>query len=97
MKTWCIVIGIDKFYLTEQEKNYYLTSINKGAKYVDLGGMVLGPNFQSLVSLDTIEESKQLEEGKFKCEYGRWHKNVCDCEERRRVAKLLPTGGVYEN
>ena len=73
MKPWLIVIGIDKFYLTDKEKDFYLQSVGKGMKFVDMGDKILGSNFQYIAKDIVIEESKMLEEGKWKCKHGKWH------------------------
>lgn len=80
-KNWVLTIGIEKFYLTEAEKEAYLGAVNKGAKYVEFDGMVLGNNFQSLVSLQVIKTNKQLEEGYWSCENGSLHGRgeICNC------------------
>lgn len=79
MKPWLIVIGIDKFYLTEKEKDYYLTAIMSGVKFVDLGDKVLGANFQYMVKDTAVEETKMLSEGKWQCEKGKWHTKGWEC------------------
>jgi len=86
-KNWIITIGIDKFYLTQGEVDFYLHSLAKGSKYVKIGeDKVLGSNFQSLVRVSTFEETKMLSEGRWQCAHGKWHVKgwQCFCE------KLLP-------
>jgi hypothetical protein len=79
MKTWIVVIGIDKFYLTEKEKEYYLQAISSGAKFVDLGDKILGSNFQYMAQNAAIEETKMLDEGRWFCSKGKWHQKGWDC------------------
>lgn len=69
---WVLTIGVDKFYLTEQEKESYLKAVNIGVKYVQIRGMILGTSFQSLVQ-------KQALEGKWQCEWGKWHEKNGEC------------------
>jgi hypothetical protein len=86
-KDWIITIGIDKFYLTQKECDFYLVSLANGAKYVKIDDTkVLGANFQSLVHTSVITESKMLAEGRWQCNYGKWHQEgwSCYCD------KLLP-------
>lgn len=78
-KNWILTIGIDKFYLTEEQKDFYLESVGEGSKYVVIDNKYLGVNFQSLVSKVTVEETKMLESGKSLCDYGKWHWNLRDC------------------
>lgn len=79
-KDWVLTIGIDKFYLTEKEKDFYLESINKGAKYVAIDSQkLLGTNFQSLVSMQELSDSEHLAKGEEKCKYGKWHRGSCAC------------------
>lgn len=42
---WEIVYGIDKFYLTNEEKEFLLDAFNKGHKYVDIKGNILTDKF----------------------------------------------------
>lgn len=69
---WVLTIGIDKFNLTAEEKERYLTAVNQGAKYVQIRGMILGSTFQTLVQ-------KEVLDGRWECEYGKWHKNGTEC------------------
>ena len=91
MKDWIIVIGIERFYLTDKEKEYYLQAINNGVKYVDLGDKVLGSNFQYLAKNTAIEEAKMLDEGKWLCDKGKWHTKgwQCTCEFQKESKSLV--------
>lgn len=92
-KNWILTIGIDKYYLTEQEKEFYLTSISKGSKYVAIDeNKLLGINFQSLVNKKAIEETEMLEKGKTKCKYGKWHSGSCSCNIEYEIVdgKAIP-------
>ena len=86
MKPWLIVIGIDKFYLTDKEKDYYLSAIKAEVKFVELEDKVLGANFQYIAKDTAIEETKMLDEGKWLCPKGKWHgagwECTCDVKEK---------------
>lgn len=88
MKVWLVVIGIDKFYLTEQEKEYYLSAISGGVKFVDLGDKVLGANFQYMAKNTAIEETKMLDEGKWLCKSGKWHSKGWDCTCENKIEQI---------
>lgn len=72
MKDYVLTIGIDKFYLTKEEKEFYVSSVENGAKLVRIGDMVLGVNFQSLAHKNVIA-------GKEQCDSGNWHTKGTDC------------------
>lgn len=72
MQDWILTIGIDKFTLTEREKEYYVSNVNKGAKYVQVRGMLLSTGFQTLVQKEALE-------GKWQCELGNWHNKNAEC------------------
>ena len=78
-KNWILTIGIDKFYLTDEEKDFYLVSISHGNKYVSFQDKILGANLQSLVNISITEETKMIESGKKKCEFGKWHSVLRNC------------------
>lgn len=84
MKDYVLTIGIDKFYLSEQEANFYLSSIDKGAKYVKIGDLTLGTSFQSLVHKNALE-------GKYQCDTGEWHTKGAECYHNGEW-KELPNG-----
>lgn len=93
MKPWLIVIGIDKFYLTDKEKDYYLQAITSGVKFVDLGDKVLGANFQYMAKDTAITETKMLDEGKWLCPKGKWHTKgwECTCDTKLSLPKEYQT------
>lgn len=89
-KTWKLVIGIETFYLTDREKDFYLSSVAKGAKYVQVNDLLmLGANFQSLQHEEIQSERQNIEEGRYKCKYGRWHREgwACMCAPMKFDAK----------
>ncbi len=71
-RDWVLTIGIDKFFLTFEEKEHYLKSVERGAKFVQVRDKVLGVSFQSLAP-------KQELEGKYKCDSGNWHTKGAEC------------------
>lgn len=81
-KDWIITIGIDKFFVTEKQKDFYLQAITAGNKYVVLDDTkVLGTNFQTIVHISEKDITKQLESGKWQCEKGKFHakESICTC------------------
>lgn len=79
-KDWVLTIGIDKFYLTKEEKDFYLESIAKGSKYVVIDtNKILGTSFQSLVSQQELSDGAYLAKGMEQCSFGKWHKGTCMC------------------
>lgn len=79
-KKWKLIIGIEAYYLTDSQKDFYLDAVNKGVKYVALDEKrYLGTQFQTLVHLDVIDESKKMDTGKWQCSYGKWHEKGWDC------------------
>lgn len=81
-KDWVLTIGIDKYYLTSEQKEFYLKSIADGNKYVVIDNKYLGVSFQSLVHKDVIEETKMINDGKYRCVYNKWHPNGVSCSCR---------------
>ena len=80
MKDWILTIGIDKFYLTKKQADFYLQKVGEGAKYVAFDeNKVLGVNFQTLVNSKAVDETKALSEGKWECETGKWHSRNAKC------------------
>jgi hypothetical protein len=98
MKEWIIVIGIEKFYLTDKEKNYYLSALNTGVKFVDMGDKILGANFQYMAKTSVFEETKMLDEGKWRCEFGKWHTKgwACSCEAIGKIKSIEGIGEIIE-
>lgn len=56
---WAIVYGVDKFHITNEEKQYFLGSLQKGAKFVEIKGNVLTDKFLYII-LDE-EKYRRLE------------------------------------
>lgn len=79
MKDFVLTIGIDKFYLSKDEADFYLRAVDNGAKYVKVRDLVLGVNFQTLVPVSISEEQKRIESGQFKCSFGKWHDKGDQC------------------
>jgi hypothetical protein len=96
-KKWKLTIGIEPFYLTEDQKDFYLKAINNGVKYVQLDDKTfVGNSFQSLVHLDTLEENKKIEKGKWKCSYGKWHTEGWSCNCNLELVFDEKTGKYIE-
>lgn len=48
--TWTLTIGIDRFILTDQEKDFYLQCVQNGDKHIQIkSGLYVDPNYKSLV------------------------------------------------
>lgn len=55
---WVVAYGIEKFYLTDAEKDYLLTSLEKGAKFVQIKGNVLTDKFMYIVrDIDEVKHT----------------------------------------
>lgn len=72
MKDYVLTIGIDKFYLSQGEADFYLAAVDQGVKYVQIGDLTLGINFQSLAHKEALA-------GKVRCKAGNWHTNKAEC------------------
>jgi hypothetical protein len=79
-RSWRLTIGRNHYYLTEQEKTFYLTSISAGQDFVVLkSGKILSKQFMDLVPLNAIEEAEKLDAGKWECEWKHWHSKGAEC------------------
>ena len=78
---WKLTVGIDHFWLNEEEKNTLLQGMSGGKEFVVLksGLMIATRAIQTLVPREVIETTENLDDGKFECEYGKWHNEVCIC------------------
>lgn len=85
-RPWILTIGIDKFRLTPDEHDKYLEAVNKGARYVVIQGNVLSTQFQTLVRKESLE-------GKWQCDYGKWHALTADCLCNSEF-RQLPNGSI---
>ncbi len=57
---WEVVYGIEKFYLTNEEKQYFLNSLINGAKFVDIKGNILTDKFLYIgIDIDKYEQLKK--------------------------------------
>jgi len=79
MNRWRLTIGTNHYYLTKEEKDFYLNSLASGQEYVVMGNKVLSSRFMDLVSDDALEETKNIDEGKYLCAFGKWHVNKTEC------------------
>lgn len=51
---WVVAYGLDKFYLTNKEKDHLLNSLQSGARFVEIKGNVLTDKFMYI----TVEEEE---------------------------------------
>jgi hypothetical protein len=95
---WSITIGIEKHWVTTEEKDFYLKCINNGEVLVALRGgtILLGKNVQQIAHCKALELSRQIEEyrkeGKYQCDYGEWHPNGVECKHN---VKLIENGDNF--
>ncbi len=54
--SWLIVYGLDKFYLTDDERQYFLDSIEGGAKFVQIKGNILTDRFSHITKVEVEHE-----------------------------------------
>ena len=91
---WRITIGIQRHWVSTEEKDIYLKSISKGMELVPLrnGTLVLGKNAQEIIHYAAIEESRQIEEyrkeGKYQCDHGHWHASGTTCMHNVEMVEL---------
>src|SRR5689334_5235324 len=82
---WRITIGIQRHWVTTEEKDVYLRSIAQGMDLVPIRGgtIFLGKNPQEIIHCAALEESRKIEEyrkeGKYQCAFGSWHKDGATC------------------
>ena len=80
MKNWIIAFAVEKFYVTEEDAKFYMEQVASGKKFIALrNGMMLSDRALYIIPSDVIEESKQLAEGKQRCEFGKYHTGDCHC------------------
>jgi hypothetical protein len=91
-----ITIGINHYYLSEEEKEFYLKSISIGQDYVVLkSGKILSKQFMDIVSEQAVKEAEnidlKLSEGRWECDFGAWHYsgNECNCERSIEIKKMM--------
>ncbi len=80
-----ITIGIRSYWITQEELNKYMAErVQPGVEYVSLrnGLMVLPIKFQDIVHRSVIEDSEKIEEGRWQCDKGNWHRvgGECRCD-----------------
>lgn len=94
-----VTIGINHYYLSEEERDFYLKSISQGQDYVVLkSGKILSRNFMDIVPDSAISDAEdidlKLSEGRWQCDYNSWHfsGNDCNCEKYIEIqaSKELP-------
>ena len=51
--SWKLVIGIEQFFLTDQEKEFYVRAVSSGEQHIQIKlGLFVGPKYQSLAELN---------------------------------------------
>ena len=51
--SWKLVVGIEKYILTDQEKEFYVHSVAQGDQHIQIKrGLFVSPNYQSLAELN---------------------------------------------
>ncbi len=80
-----ITIGIRSYWITKEELNKYMVErVQPGVEYVSLrnGLMLLPIKFQDIVHRSVIEDSEKIEEGRWQCDKGNWHRvgGECRCD-----------------
>ena len=95
MKDWILTIGIDKYYLTEKEADFYSKSVERGAKIIAIRPTLsVSSNLQSLVHKSEVEATKAIEAGKWQCTHGNWQPKsirTCSCTK----SYVLTEEGTY--
>ena len=77
-----ITIGIRSYWITKSEMEKYLVErVKPGVDHVALrDGLLLLPlQYQDIVHRTVIEDSEKIEEGRWQCDIGAWHKVGATC------------------
>lgn len=103
MRDWIIAFATEKFYVTEEDAHFYMKQVATGKRFVALkNGMMLSDRALYVIPAQTIEDSKKIESGKWKCNSGVWHSNevICHCEEEMKIidgaAVFVPKQAIKE-
>lgn len=97
---WIIAFATEKFYVTEQDAEFYMKQVATGKKFVALkNGMMLSDRALYVIPTQVIEDSKKLEAGKYMCESGKWHSKgaTCVCKRYFEIEGGLATLKEYDN
>lgn len=89
MKNWIVAFATEKFYLTEDEANFYMQELAKGTKFVYLkSGLMLSDKALYVIPSKKFEEADLIEAGKpkkimdFNTETGKYYvKNQKEIDE----------------
>ena len=88
-RNWRVTIGIDYYFLTEEEKNFYLRAVQAGQEFAVLkNGLVLTKNFQTIISMEIVNDFEKIEKGWLQCPTGRWHPSEidkCYCDKKIEI------------
>ncbi len=93
---WILTVGIDKYFLTPEEKEFYIEAKNKGAEHVQLrDSMILSTKFISLVE---STEGNEIAQDKHFIEYTGLKSKSDDLSVRRKMAleKILHLKFPYD-
>lgn len=66
---WEITYGIEKLYLTDDEKEYFLDQVNQGLRWVEVNGYILTDKFTHIRPNQRLE-GRALEDLKARRMYG---------------------------
>ena len=83
---WRLTIGINHYWLSNEEKEYYLKSIDGGADKVVLeSGLILSKNFLDIAPKNMVEDSNVLDKGGWYCSSRVLHESGEQCYCKMRI------------
>lgn len=89
---WIIAYGIEKFYITNDEKVAFLDAISKGAKWLDIRGNILTDKFLYIVLDDGMYEALKEKNSPHKDPFGKpyyMEEKEITPEEREKIKKAI--------
>lgn len=81
---WRLTIGTNHYYLTAEEKDFYMACLSRGEQYAQMKDKILSTRFMDLVSTDTIDSTELMDKGKWKCDFGYWHEKGVSCNHANK-------------
>ena len=79
MKNWVVAFATEKFYLTNEDAEFYRNSLAKGQRFVVLkNGLILSDKCLYMANTDTFTETAKREQDKWQCTAGQWHSKEID-------------------
>lgn len=80
-REWRVKLGIDHYWITTAEKDYFLKAINSGQELVVLRGgkLILSKSIIEIVHKDEIVAAQMLDKGYRQCEHGNWIPERATC------------------